>query len=83
MVAADCMVLLVRCSFQFLLRNAPRRIHAALPLTEQHWEGKVQEIGPDPLQLAVIMGVRVWCKPALSPRQAVELQQPWLPADQV
>lgn len=46
-----------------LLRKSPRHIHTALPHTEQNWEGKVQEIGPDPLQVPMIVSVLVWCKP--------------------
>lgn len=55
---------LLRCRSLSLLKTSPRHIHTALSHAEQHWEGKVQEIGPDPPQVAVIMGVRAWCKPA-------------------
>lgn len=44
---------LLRCRSLFVLRKSPRHIHAALPHTEQNWEGKVWEIGPDRPQAAV------------------------------
>lgn len=80
MVVAVRMVLCLGADL-FLLRRSSRHIHGAPPYTKQNWEGRVQEIGPDPPQAAVVIGAG--SKGGLSARQAVGLLQPWPPVGRV